>query len=214
MPRRGRARPVVRRNVIPVDSGNVAARLYVRGRLPRSGVAIVGSRTPPAEAAEFAFGLAFKLGEPIIAGLAPGIDAAAHRGALAAGTPTVAFVGYGFGCTDPADHAELEAAIVEAGGAVATLLPPGTPISQASRIARDRLQAQHARAVVLVCSELGGGAMHTMQFARENGRPRFAVAPPLGAIESADWAGNLRCLEDGAAPLPFDPDAALALIVS
>ncbi len=189
-------------------------RLYVRGRLPHGGVAVVGSRTPPAAAAEFAYQLASQLREPIVAGLAPGIDAAAHRGAIAAGTPTVAFVGYGFGCTDPPEHRELETAIVDGGGAVATLLPPGTPVSEASLIARDRLQAEHARAVVLVCSEIGGGAMHTMRFARELGRPRFAVAPPIGSVESRDWGGNLQCLEDGAAPLPFDLGEALAVISS
>ncbi len=189
-------------------------RLCVRGRLPRGGVAVVGSRTPPAAAAEFAYQLASRLREPIVAGLAPGIDAAAHRGAIAAGTPTVAFVGYGFGCTDPPEHDELENAIVEGGGAVATLLPPGTPVSEASLVARDRLQAEHARVVVLVCSEIEGGAMHTMRFARELGRPRFAVVPPIEAVDSPAWAGNLKCIEEGAAPLPFALDEALAAISS
>jgi DNA processing protein len=187
-------------------------RLYVRGRLPTGGVAIVGSRWPPPPAAAFAHRLAFRLGEPVISGLAPGIDAAAHRGALDAGTPTLAFVGYGFGRTDPPEHAELEDAIIRAGGAVATLLPPRTPASQESRVARDRLQAEHARAVVLICSELEGGAMHTMRFARELGRPRFALRPPIEAAASEDWAGNLKCIEDGATPLPFDLEEALATI--
>lgn len=187
-----------------------AVKLFVRGSLPANGVAIVGSRTPPAEAAEFAYGLAFGIGVPVVAGLAPGIDAAAHRGALAAAVPTVAFVGYGFGCTDPPEHAPLEAAIIRAGGAVATLLPPGTAVSESSRIERDRLQVEHARAVVLVCSELGGGAMHTMQFARELGRPRFAVTPPQPAANFESWAGNAQCIDDGAMPLPFDVPSALS----
>jgi DNA processing protein len=185
-------------------------KLYVRGSLPANGIAIVGSRTPPADAAAFAYGLAFGVREPVIAGLAPGIDAAAHRGALAAGIPTVAFVGYGFGCTDPPEHAALEAAIIRAGGAVATLLPPRTRVSEASRIERDRLQVEHARAVVLVCSELSGGAMHTMRFARKLGRPRFAVAPPKPAPDAESWAGNAQCIDDGAIPLPFDVASALS----
>ena len=184
-------------------------KLYVRGRLPAGGIAIVGSRTPPPEAAAFAYALASRAGEPVIAGLAPGIDAAAHRGALDAGIPTVAFVGYGFGCTDPPEHAGLEERIVAEGGAVATLLPPRTPISEASRVARDRLQAQHARAVILICTEIDGGAMHTMRFARELGRARFAVKP---LADDAHWAGNARCIEDGATPLPFVVDEALAII--
>ena len=186
-------------------------RLYVRGVLPAGGVAIVGSRTPPPEAARFAYYLASRLGEPIIAGLATGIDAAAHRGALVSGVPTVAFVGYGFGATYPPEHAALEEAIVVAGGAVATLCPPETPVSGGALVARDRLQAQHASAVVLVCSELEGGAMHTMRFARELQKPRFAVVPPDDAQDPV-WAGNRACIEAGATPMPFDVDAAIALL--
>ena len=186
--------------------------MHVRGAMPAGGVAIIGSRTPPPEAAEFAYDLAFRLGEPVIAGLAPGIDAAAHRGALAAREPTVAFVGYGFGRTYPPEHAALEDAIVRGGGAIATLRPPGTPVSDAALVERDRLQAEHARAVVLVCSEIGGGAMHTMRFARELARPRYAVTPPPGESDSPEWAGNLACIADGATPLPFDLSAALTLI--
>jgi DNA processing protein len=188
--------------------------LYVRGRLPEGGIAIIGSRTPPPEAADFAYQLAARIREPVVAGLAPGIDAAAHRGALATGTPTVAFVGYGFGRTDPPEHAQLEEAIVEAGGAVATLLPPGTPVSAASRIERDRLQAEHSRAVVLVCTEIGGGAMYTMEFARELGRARFAVTPPEGTSASEAWAGNVQCIAGGAIPLPFDVDKALVELIN
>ena len=177
--------------------------------MPKAGIAIVGSRTPPPEAAEFAYHLASRMKVPVISGLAPGIDAAAHRGALAAGVPTVAFVGYGFGRTDPPEHVELERAIVAAGGAVATLLPAGTPATQESRIERDRLQVENATAVVLVCTEPSGGAMHTMRFARDLRVARFAVMPPNGAAGSEEWAGNLECIADGATALPFDVDAAL-----
>ncbi len=185
-------------------------KLYVRGRLPSRGIAIVGSRTPPPQAGTFAYDLALRVGEPVVAGLAPGIDAAAHRGALAAGTPTVAFVAYGFGATDPPDFTELEEAIVKAGGAVATLLPPGTPISAESRIVRDRLQAEYARAVVLICSEIEGGALHTMRFARELRRARFAIDPPAEVSGSPEWAGNVECIAEGATPLAFEVEAALA----
>ncbi len=186
--------------------------MFVRGTLPEGGVAIVGSRTPPPEAAAFAHELAFGLGEPVVAGLALGIDAAAHRGALAAGVPTVAFVGYGFGCTYPPENAALEEAIIRSRGAIATLLPPGTPVSDEALIERDRLQAEYSRAVVLVCSEIGGGAMHTMEFARELARPRFAVTPPAGSETLPEWGGNLECIADGATPLPFDVRAALVVL--
>ncbi|MBV9333100.1 MAG: DNA-processing protein DprA, partial [Candidatus Eremiobacteraeota bacterium] len=53
-------------------------RLYVRGVIPKGGIAIVGSRTPPPRAADFAYPLASRLNVPVISGLAPGIDASAH----------------------------------------------------------------------------------------------------------------------------------------
>lgn len=182
--------------------------------MPRPGIAIVGSRTPSAEAQTFAYDLARKLGEPIVSGLAPGIDVAAHRGALSAGAPTVAFVGYGFGATDPPEHVELETAIVARGGAVATLLAPGVPATPESSIERDRLQAEHARAVVLICSEIAGGAMHAMRFAKELEKPRFAVMPPEEMKLRPEWAGNLACIAKGATPLPFDLKLAVDLLRS
>ncbi len=183
--------------------------LHVRGRIPGGGIAIVGSRTPPSRALDFAFELARAIERPVVAGLAAGIDTAAHRGALAGGMPTVAFVGYGFGATYPPENAQLERDIVSGGGAVATLRAPGEPVDDAALVARDRLQVEYSVAVVLVASELGGGAMHAMRFARELGRPRFAVTPPGGSQVEHAWSGNVRALADGAAPLAFDVSEAL-----
>ncbi|MFN2459246.1 MAG: DNA-processing protein DprA, partial [Candidatus Velthaea sp.] len=59
--------------------------LCVRGMLPRGGIAIVGARNASADAADFAYELARRLDTPLVSGLARGVDAAAHRGALAAG---------------------------------------------------------------------------------------------------------------------------------
>jgi len=186
--------------------------MYVLGRLTEGGIAIVGSRTPPDEAAVFAFELAKRLNEPVVSGLAPGIDTMAHRGALAAGRPTVAFVAYGFGITDPPENADLERAIIENGGGVATLREPREPVTEEASIERDRLQAEHARAVVLVCSEAEGGAMHALRFARQLGKPRFAVEPPKEAVNDPRWAGNVAALADGATPIPLDVDVALRLL--
>jgi predicted Rossmann fold nucleotide-binding protein DprA/Smf involved in DNA uptake len=64
----------------------------------------------------------------------------------------------------------------------------------------------------LVCSELDGGAMHTMRFARELARPRFALAPPAGQQSSRLWAGNLQALAEGATPIPLDVNASVAIL--
>ena len=184
-----------------LDLRDPPAFLLVRGTLPRGGIAIVGSRTPPARAAAFAFDLAAACGEPVVSGLAAGIDAAAHRGALHAHLPTVAYVGTGLGVTYPAEHCDLEEAIVAAGGAIATERLPGETVSKAALVRRDRLQAAHARAVVLVASELDGGAMQTMRFAEELGRMCYTLEPQEG---EPGYAGNVNVCAGGGKVLPFD----------
>ena len=186
--------------------------LYVQGRIPDDAIAIIGSRTPPPAAADFAFVLARDLGMPVIAGLALGIDTAAHHGAIAGGRPTVAFVGYGFGATYPPENAQLEREIVRSGGAIATLRASGEPVSDEALVERDRQQAENAIGVVLVATELHGGAMHTMQFARELDKPRYAVSPPPQSQGEAAWAGNVRALAEGALPLPFDANEAVLIL--
>ena len=65
---------------------------------------------------------------------------------------------------------------------------------------RDRLQAAHAAAVVLVQSEAEGGAMHALRVAREHGRPRFAFA----ARDGDPFAGNALAIAEGAATIPWN----------
>lgn len=190
------------------DLEDPPAFLCVRGSLPSEGLAIVGSRTPPPQAVEFARELARRCGMPVVSGLALGIDAAAHHGALDAGSPTIAYVGTGLGVTYPSEHRALEDEIVARGGAVASERLPDEPVTKWSLVHRDRLQAAHARATVLVATEIDGGAMQTIRFAKELGRPRFV----LDAQGSAEYAGNVQARADGATALPFDIDAALKII--
>jgi DNA processing protein len=188
------------------DLRDPPAFLTVRGALPPGGVAIVGARDANEEACAFARALAARLGRAVISGLARGIDAAAHLGALDAGLPTVAYVGTGLARTFPPEHAELAETIVARGGALASERPPNDAASDWSLMRRDRLQAAHAEAVVLVVSDLAGGAMHAMRFARELRRPRFVLDD--GA------SGNRAALAAGALLLPRDVDAAASRILT
>jgi DNA protecting protein DprA len=190
------------------DLDDPPAFLCVRGTLPDRGLAIVGSRTPPAPAVEFARELARRCGMPVISGLAAGIDAAAHHGALDAGSPTIAYVGTGLGVTYPPEHHTLEDEIVARGGAVASERLPDESVTKWSLVHRDRLQAAHAVATVLVATEIDGGAMQTMRFAKELGRARFV----LNVQGGAEYAGNVQARADGAVALPADVDAALKII--
>lgn len=182
--------------------------LCVRGTLPAGGLAIIGSRTPPEKAAAFARELAAACEMPVVSGLAAGVDAAAHHGALDAGLATLAYVGTGLGVTYPPEHHALEDEIVARGGAVASERLPDEPVTKWALVHRDRLQAAHANATILVASEIDGGAMQTMRFAKDLGRPRFV----LDAQGEREYAGNVQARADGAIALPFDVKAALRIL--
>lgn len=182
--------------------------LWVLGRVPQNGVAVVGSRTPSHAAARFAFQFARRFGTPIVSGLALGIDGAAHRGALAAGLPTLAYVGTGIDLIFPPEHESLQADILAVGGGIATEERPGAQASAESLVRRDRLQAAHARGIILIATEPEGGAMQTMRFARQLGRPRFALEPDGTALTH----GNAIAIAEGALPLPWDLARACSLV--
>ena len=178
--------------------------LTVRGALPIGGIAIVGSRRPPREASDFAYELARRAGVPVISGLALGIDSAAHRGALAAGLQTLAYVGCGLARLPRANRA-LADEIVACGGGIASAEWPDQKTSHRALVRRDAFQAAHASAVVLIASEASGGAMHTIRFAEKLGRARFALIPQDGRA----YVGNRNALAGGAISLPWNVDQAL-----
>ncbi len=190
------------------DLRDPPAFLTVRGTLPerslrRDGTAIVGARDADAAACAAARLLAGRVAGPVVSGLARGVDAAAHEGALAAGVPTIAYVGTGLGTTYPPEHADLEARIVAAGGAVISEQLPDEAPTRWAFVRRDRLQAAHAAATVLVASESDGGAMHAVRVARTLERPRFAFEPRAGAA----YDGNRTAIAEGAVVLLWDtPD--------
>jgi DNA processing protein len=165
---------------------------------------------PEACARDFARELAMRAPAPIVSGLAAGIDTAAHEGALAAGVQTIAYVGNGLGATYPPENADLEERIVASGGCIASELLPGEPAARWSLVRRDRLQAAQAAAVVLVQSDRAGGAMHTLRFARDLGRPCFALPPGAGA----GYEGNADALLAGARALPLDAALAAEMLAS
>ncbi|BDE07340.1 hypothetical protein WPS_26160 [Vulcanimicrobium alpinum] len=188
------------------DLADPPAFLAVRGRLAAGGIAVVGARDASERACAFANALARAIGRPVVSGLAHGVDAAAHRGALAAGVATIAYVGTGIARTFPPEHEALADAIVAGGGAVAAERAPHDPATRWSLVRRDRLQAAHADAVVLVESDADGGAMHTLRFAERSGRPRFAL--------ESDAGGNRAALAAGADRLPWDAQRAASHILS
>ncbi len=185
--------------------------LYVRGAWPDglqswppAAVAVVGSRRASTAAVTFSFDLGNALaraGAVVVSGLAYGVDAAAHEGALAAasaGAPALAVVASGVDRPGPAGNAPLARAILAAGGAVLSEAPIGHTPARGDFPRRNRLVAALARAVVVVAAGEASGAHLTAGHAARFGRDVF-VCPAHPWDEH--MAGNLALLRDGAAPL-------------
>lgn len=182
--------------------------LHVRGILRDCGrsVAIVGSRAASAEAMDRASALAkawAARGDLIVSGGALGIDAAAHRGALAGGGTTWAVLGSGVDVPYPARHAPLYDQIVAQGGAVLSPYELGTPPIAWQFVRRNAIVAALADAIVVVAAEAVSGSLHTARAASALGRPVLAVPGTRGA-------DRLIAAGAGLCETPDDLDRALA----
>ena len=171
------------------DCGDPPVLLYVRGDpalLHRPAVAIVGARNATDggkdNARAFARHLAGR-GWAIVSGLARGIDAAAHEGALRAGPQgggTVAVLAGGLDAIYPPRHAAL-AEEIAAAGALVTEYPPGTPTQPFRFPDRNRLVAALARGVLVVEAAAQSGSLITARLALECGREVFAIPGSIHA---------------------------------
>jgi len=202
-------------------------RLHVwGGELPAAhgAVAIVGARAATPYGLRLAGILARDLaarGVVVVSGLARGIDAAAHLGALAAGGRTVAVIASSFARLTPESHRPL-AARIAAAGAVVSEVAEGGPFGRGAFVKRNRIVAGLAAATVVVEAAESSGALSTAAVARSLGRALLAVPADVdrpasrgtlallraGARPCADAGDVLAAL--GPAPVaPDDPDARL-----
>ncbi|MBS7457946.1 DNA-processing protein DprA [Coralloluteibacterium stylophorae] len=177
------------------------AALFVVGdvdALWRPQVAVVGSRHASADGRDIArrFARAFaSAGLAVTSGLAAGIDAAAHRGALDTGGHTTAVLGTGPDLAYPRSHAGLQAEIAAA-GTVVSEHPPGTPPLRPHFPARNRIIAGLALGVLVVEAAERSGALITARLAGELGREVFAIP---GSIHNPLARGCHRLIRQGVA---------------
>ncbi len=132
-----------------------------------------------------------------VSGAAYGIDAAAHRAALAMQAPTVALLACGVDQVYPSSHARLLAAVAECGLLVSEY-PPGTAVTKYRFLERNRLIAGLSEAVLVVEAGWRSGARNTAMWARRLGRPALAVPGP---VTSALSTGCHQMIRDGQARL-------------
>ncbi len=174
--------------------------LYAAGNLTalhRPAVAVVGSR----EATEFGLRFAYRLGRDlaergiaVISGMARGIDSAAHEGALAAGGPTVAVLGWGLDIVPPGWRRSL-ARRIRSRGALVSEFPFGTPAMPGHFPRRNRLISGLSLGVVVVEAAARSGSLITARHALEQGREVFAVPGRPGDETSR---GTLSLIKQGA----------------
>ena len=171
--------------------------LNVRGALlPEDvlAIAVVGSRraTPQGvlAAERIAAGLA-AAGFTVVSGLARGIDAAAHRGALAAGGRTIAVLGSGLNRIYPAEHRAMAESIASR-GALLSEFPYGAPPLARHFPERNRVIAWMTWATVVVEAARDSGSLITANLALDGGRAVFAVPGPIDAPGSEGTNGILR----------------------
>ena len=190
-----------------VGPKGLPSKLHVRGKaIPRyeQSVAIVGTRRPTTTGVELAVKFAAALveaGYAVISGLAVGIDAAAHRGALEAGGHTVAVLGCGFDQAYPSRNSALRKQL-EARGTVVTEHEPDVEPQPFLFPRRNRIIVGLSKAVVVIEGGLKSGALITARIGFDAGREIFAVP---GSARNAVGVGPNELIRRSEATLVTEP---------
>lgn len=183
-----------------LDSADPPTLLYLKGRrelLNQPMLAVVGSRNATTQGERDASAFARTLAEAgltVVSGLALGIDAAAHRGAVDTGAGTVAVIGTGPDRLYPARNADLAREIAER-GAILSEFSLGTPALAANFPRRNRIIAGLARGTLVVEAAPRSGSLITARLAAEAGREVFAIP---GSIHAPQSRGCHQLIRQGA----------------
>ena len=175
--------------------------LYITGTLTGQdalAVAIVGARRATAAGRAMTEELSHDLagaGMTVVSGLARGVDAAAHRGALAAQGRTIAVLGCGIDRTYPPEHERLRRQIEEQ-GAILSEVPMGAPPHSHHFPRRNRIISGLSLGVIVTEAAIGSGSLITARLAAEQGREVFAVP---GFVKEDTSRGTNALLKEGAA---------------
>ena len=192
--------------------------LYVYGQTDLTDqfpVAVVGTRRASAYGLNHTRQMAAELANVGVSGLALGIDAAAHTGALDAKGRTVAILGSALDQPYPAENRPLMRRILESGGSVVSEYPPGTVPTKYSFLQRNRIIAGMSLGTLVTEGPKRSGALNTAMRTIENGREVFALP---GSVDSpgsqlpnmliGDGARLVTCADDILAALVIEPKGA------
>ncbi len=175
--------------------------LYLKGEIRPTditSIAIVGSRKASVYGLRTAEKLAYELassGITIVSGLARGIDAMAHKGALKAKGRTIVVLGSGLNNIYPPENKTLAQEIIDSGGAVISEFPMDTPPNNYNFPRRNRIISGLSLGTVVVEAAPKSGALITAGLALEQGREVFAVP---GNVNSLNSSGTNSLIKQGA----------------
>ena len=166
--------------------------LYVTGDKSclndRRYVGMIGTRRPSAYGRQAAYDLSLAAARQdvvIVSGLADGLDSEGHRAAVAAGVPTIAFLGTAIDVTYPAANGPLRRQIEALGGAVCSEYPPQYQgKTKGTFLARNRLIAAQAEVLCVAEARLRSGTLNTVSHAEDYGRPVLAVPGSIYSTQS------------------------------
>lgn len=184
--------------------------IFTRGDLSvfdsTPGVAIVGSRDATQIGLEVSKRIANYLGRKgwcVVSGLALGIDAAAHEGALDAGAPTVAVLAHGLHRATPAKNSELAERILQSGGMWLSEHAPDVQPKPHYFVQRNRIQAGLSAGSIIVEGAIDSGSMTQAQFCLEQKRKLFAVVSGDGErpLRMNSAGPEMLVKRDGATPI-------------
>lgn len=174
--------------------------LWTRGNVALLGstaIAVVGARDATREGREIAYQIAGDLtraGIVVVSGLARGVDASAHSGALDAAGKTIAVLGTGIDRVYPSENKALHERIAES-GLLVTEFPPGSPPDLFHFPQRNRIISGLSKAVVVVEAREKSGSLITARLAGDQGRDVMVVPGPT---RSGQNRGGHALLRDGA----------------
>lgn len=186
--------------------------IYVKGELgaiQRRGISVVGTRRASSSGRSFARAIASHLANnelPVISGLAPGIDRAAHRGALDSGGVTVAVLAHGLDTVSPRSHTDLAKEILDQNGALISEHPPGTPPRRFEFVRRNRLQSGISLGSIVIESGRTGGSIHQARFTVRQRRRLFTVLSKNSAGDLNQSGANRIISELGATAIYSNAD--------
>ena len=142
----------------------------------KKSIAVIGTRKPTDYANRISKLYSQKFAEnniDVISGLARGCDTNAHKGCIEAGGKTIAVLAGGLDVINPTDNIELAENIINNNGALISEFQIGTPARRNYFVERNRLQCGLSKALLVIETDLTGGSMHTVRFAKEQNRPIY-----------------------------------------